>query len=162
MLEFATGGAWVRSEGYRWNNNGVLHLASRARVRILSSDARRALGPRRVTIRLLIADEGPGAWSPIQGRRLWDAMLTSLGKRRTQIIVVGTLAPSALDGAGSVVAGNRKTGGVPATGDTSRYAASGPGEAGETSAKCLRVNPVAAVNPLLAAKRSRAGAPCGA
>ena len=28
-------------------------------------------------MRIIIADE-PGAWSPIQGRRLWDAMLTSL------------------------------------------------------------------------------------
>ena len=98
VLEFARQ-ALGEVEGYRWNNNGVLHLASRARVRIVSSDARRALGLG-ANVRLIICDE-PGAWSPIQGRRLWDAMLTSLGKRRTQIIIVGTLAPAPLQGAAS-------------------------------------------------------------
>ena len=98
VLEFARQ-ALGEVEGYRWNNNGVVHLESRARVRIVSSDARRALGLG-ANVRLIICDE-PGAWSPIQGRRLWDAMLTSLGKRRTQIIIVGTLAPAPLQGPAS-------------------------------------------------------------
>ena len=93
VLEFARA-ALGELDGYRWRNDGVVHLDSRARVRIVSSDARRALGLG-ANVRLIIADE-PGAWSPIQGRRLWDAMLTSLGKRRTQILVVGTLAPAPL------------------------------------------------------------------
>ena len=98
VLEFARA-ALGESDGYRWRNDGVVHLESRARVRIVSSDARRALGLG-ASVRLIIADE-PGAWSPIQGRRLWDAMLTSLGKRRTQIIVVGTLSPAPLTGPAS-------------------------------------------------------------
>ena len=98
VLEFARS-ALGESDGYRWRNDGVLHLESRARVRIVSSDARRALGLG-ANVRLIIADE-PGAWSPIQGRRLFDAMLTSLGKRKTQIIVVGTLAPAPLTGPAS-------------------------------------------------------------
>ena len=98
VLEFARA-ALGESGGYRWRNDGVVHLESRARVRIVSSDARRALGLG-ANVRLIVCDE-PGAWSPIQGRRLWDAMLTSLGKRRTQIIVVGTLAPAPLTGPGS-------------------------------------------------------------
>ena len=91
VLEFSRA-VLGEAEGYRWRNDGVTHLASRARVRIVSSDARRALGLG-ANVRLIVADE-PGAWSPVQGRRLWDAMVTSLGKRRTQIIVVGTLAPA--------------------------------------------------------------------
>ena len=132
------------SDGYRWRNDGVVHLESRARVRIVSSDARRALGLG-ANVRLIIADE-PGAWSPIQGRRLWDAMLTSLGKRKTQIIVVGTLAPAPLTG--------------PASWWPS-FVASGSGDGCHVALlqadaakwrdfdEVLRVNPVSAINPHL-------------
>ena len=43
VLEFARA-ALGDSEKYRWRNDGVTHLESRARVRIISSDARRSLG----------------------------------------------------------------------------------------------------------------------
>ena len=43
VLEFARA-ALGEAKGYRWRNDGVVHLESRARVRIVSSDARRALG----------------------------------------------------------------------------------------------------------------------
>ena len=66
VLEFARQ-ALEESDGYRWRNDGVTHLASRARVRIVSSDAKRSLGLG-ANVRIIIADE-PGAWSPIQGRR---------------------------------------------------------------------------------------------
>ena len=141
-LEFAR--AALGEDGYRWSADGVTHLASRARVRIVSSDARRALGLG-ANVRLIVADE-PGAWSPIQGRRLWDAMVTSLGKRRTQIIVVGTLAPAPLTG--------------PASWWPS-LVASGSGEGRHVSLlqadaakwrsfeEVLRCNPVAAINGYL-------------
>ena len=131
-------------DGYRWRNDGVVHLDSRARVRIVSSDARRALGLG-ANVRIIIADE-PGAWSPIQGRRLWDAMVTSLGKRKTQIVVVGTLAPA------------------PATGPASwwpSFVAEGTGDGRHVALlqadpekwqdldEVLRVNPVSAINPHL-------------
>ena len=101
VLEFARA-ALGESDGYRWRNDGVVHLASRARVRIVSSDARRALGLG-ANVRLIIADE-PGAWSPIQGRRLWDAMLTSLGKRRTPDCCCGNTCASSAHGSGVLVA----------------------------------------------------------
>ena len=140
VLEFARA-ALGEADGYRWRNDGVVHLASRARVRIVSSDARRALGLG-ANVRIIIADE-PGAWSPIQGRRLWDAMLTSLGKRKTQIVVVGTLAPAPLTGPASwwpqfVADGS---------GDGRHVALlqADPAKWGEFD-EVLRVNPVCAVN----------------
>ena len=66
------------AEGYRWRRDGVEHLESRARVRVISSDSRRAMGLG-ASVRLIICDE-PGAWAPTSGRRLWDAMLTSAGQ----------------------------------------------------------------------------------
>ena len=143
VLEFARQ-ALGEVEGYRWRNDGVTHLESRARVRIVSSDARRALGLG-ANVRIIIADE-PGAWSPIQGRRLWDAMLTSLGKRRTQIIIVGTLAPAPLTGPASwwpqlVAEGS---------GDGRHVALlqAAPAKWRDFS-EVLRVNPVSSINPFL-------------
>ena len=113
-------------------------------MRIVSSDARRALGLG-ANVRIIIADE-PGAWSPIQGRRLWDAMLTSLGKRKTQIVVVGTLAPAPLTGPASwwpqfVAEGS---------GDGRHVSLLQADEAKWTDFdEVLRVNPVCAVNPHL-------------
>ena len=140
VLEFART-ALGEVEGYRWRNDGVTHLDSRARVRIVSSDARRALGLG-ANVRIIIADE-PGAWSPIQGRRLWDAMLTSLGKRKTQIVVVGTLAPAPLTGWWpSLVAEG--------SGDGRHVALlQADPEKWTEFDEVLRVNPVCAVNPHL-------------
>ena len=130
--------------GVRWRADGGEHLDSRARVRVISSDSRRALGLG-ASVRLIVADE-PGAWGPTSGRRLWDAMTTALGKRRTTVVAVGTLAPA------------------PVTGPASWWpsvVASGSGDGRHVSllqadpAKCrdfsevLRVNPVAAINPHL-------------
>ena len=143
VLEFARA-ALGETEGYRWRADGVEHLDSRARVRIVSSDARRALGLG-ANVRLIIADE-PGAWSPIQGRRLWDAMLTSLGKRHAQILVVGTLAPAPLTGPASwwpsFVASGSGDGRHVALlqADTDRW---------RDFDEVLRVNPVVAINPHL-------------
>ena len=140
VLEFARA-ALGETEGYRWRADGVEHLDSRARVRIVSSDARRALGLG-ANVRLIIADE-PGAWSPIQGRRLWDAMLTSLGKRHAQILVVGTLAPAPLTGPASwwpsFVASGSGDGRHVALlqADTDRW---------RDFDEVLRVNPVVAIN----------------
>ena len=140
VLDFARA-ALGEVDGYRWRADGVVHLESRARVRIVSSDARRALGLG-ANVRIIIADE-PGAWSPVQGRRLWDAMLTSLGKRRTQLLVVGTLAPAALTGPASwwpsLVASGSGDGRHVALlqADPAKW---------ESFDEVLRVNPVAAIN----------------
>ena len=143
VLEFARA-ALGEGADYRWRNDAVVHLESRARVRIVSSDARRALGLG-ANVRLIVADE-PGAWSPIQGRRLWDAMLTSLGKRKTQILVVGTLAPAPLTGPASWWPDLIKQG----SGDGRHVALlQADAEKWGDFDEVLRCNPVAAINPHL-------------
>ena len=130
--------------GIRWKVDGATHLETRASVRIISSEARRAFGLGART-RLIIGDE-PGSWSPTAGRRLFDAIVTSLGKRRTQLILIGTLAPAPLVGPASW---------WPA------YVGSGSGDGRHVTLlqadsarwtdfdEVLRVNPVADINPHL-------------
>ena len=128
----------------RWREDGAIHLDSRARVRIISSDSRRALGLG-ASVRLIVADE-PGAWGPTAGLRLWNAVCTSIGKRRTTLIAIGTLAPA------------------PVTGPASwwpSFVASGSGDGRHVALlqadpdkwtdldEVLRVNPVSAINPHL-------------
>ena len=132
------------SEDYRWRIDGVVHKDTRTRVRVISSDSRRALGLG-ANVRIVIADE-PGAWSPTAGRRLWDAITTALGKRKMAVVAVGTLAPAPLTG--------------PASWWPS-FVASGSGEGRHVALlqadeekwtdfdEVLRVNPVAAINPHL-------------
>ena len=50
------------SSAYRWRADGVIHKETRTRVRVISSDSRRALGLG-ANVRLIVADE-PGAWGP--------------------------------------------------------------------------------------------------
>ena len=96
-------------------------------------------------VRLIICDE-PAAWSPTAGSRLWDAIITSLGKRRMTVIAVGTLAPAPLTGPGAW---------------WPRFVAEGSGDGRHVVLlqadpekwwlleEVMRVNPVAAVNPYL-------------
>ena len=143
VLEFARA-ALGEAAGYRWSNDGVTHLASRARVRVISSDNRRALGLG-AHVRLIICDE-PAAWAPTAGRRLWDAMQTSLGKRKTTIIAIGTLAPGPTQGPGAwwfdfVTQGSGE----------GRHVAllQADPEKWEDFDEVLKCNPVAAINPYL-------------
>ena len=143
VLEFARA-ALGESKKYRWRNDGVVHLDSRARVRIVSSDARRALGLG-ANVRIVVADE-PGAWSPTAGRRLWDAITTALGKRRMTIVAVGTLAPSPLTGPASWWPAVIEAG----SGDGRHVSLlQADPERWRDFDEVLRVNPVAAVNGFL-------------
>ena len=143
VLDF-TRAALGESDGYRWRADGVVHKETRTRVRVISSDANRALGLG-ANVRLIVADE-PGAWGPTAGRRLWDAITTALGKRRTTVVAVGTLAPA------------------PTTGPASwwpAFVAAGSSDGRHVSLlqadhekwrdfdEVLRVNPVSAINPHL-------------
>ena len=131
-------------EGYRWRLDGVEHLASRARVKVISSDSRRAMGLG-ANVRLAICDE-PGSWAPQSGRRLWDAVCTALGKRKMTIIAIGTLAPAPLTGPASwwpstVAAGS---------GDATHVALlQADPDRWESFDEVLKCNPVSAVNPHL-------------
>ena len=143
VLDFARA-ALGESDGYRWSKDGVIHKSTRTRVRIVSSDARRALGLG-ANVRLIVADE-PGAWGPVAGRRLWDALTTALGKRRTTVVAVGTLAPAPLTGPASwwpsfVLSGNSE----------GRHVSllQADHEKWRDFDEVLRVNPVAAINPHL-------------
>ena len=143
VLEFARQ-AVGDLDGYRWRNDGGFHVATRTRVRVISSDSRRAMGLG-ANVRIVIADE-PGAWSPVAGRRLWDAITTALGKRKTTVVAVGTLAPAPLTGPASwwpqfISAGS---------GEGRHVALLQAGaEKWEDFQEVLRVNPVASINPHL-------------
>ena len=130
--------------GIRWSNVGATHEASRASIKIISSDARRSLGLG-AHARWLFCDE-PSAWSPQAGKRLIDSMRTALGKRKCQIVLCGTVAPSPTSGPGAWWPDLVKAG-------------SGDGvylellQADEKKWRdwdeCLRVNPAHLVNPYL-------------
>ena len=143
VLDF-TRAALGESAEYGWSKDSATHKRTRTRVRVISSDANRALGLG-ANVRIIICDE-PGAWRATAGRRLWDAITTALGKRRTTVVAVGTLAPAPLSGLASW---------------WPSFVASGSGDGRHVSLlqadhdkwrdfdEVLRVNPVAAINPIL-------------
>ena len=131
-------------DGYRWRIGGVMHVETGTKIKIISSDSKRALGLGART-RFIVADE-PSAWPKTAGLRLWNAVLGSLGKNRTQLVVIGTLAPSPLTGTGAWWPEHIAEG----CGD-GRYTlliAADP-ERWRDWAEVERVNPCMAVNPFL-------------
>ena len=81
----------------RWRQDGVEHVKTRTRCRVLSSDSRRAYGLGSA-MNLAVLDE-PGSFAPTSGERLWRALLGSLGKNASaRILACGTLAPGAIGG----------------------------------------------------------------
>ena len=82
---------------FRWRSDGCVHIGTRTRCRVLSSDSRRAYGLGS-DLNLAVLDE-PGAFQPTSGERLWQSLLGSLGKNSSaRILAVGTLAPGAIGG----------------------------------------------------------------
>ena len=86
--------------GYRWQDSGqrvaVFHKASGARVRVASSDAKRAFGLGANTP-AVVGDE-PGSWQERGGALMYDALTTSGGKSDTRLFLIGTRAPGAEGG----------------------------------------------------------------
>ena len=131
-------------DGYRWRLDGVEHLASRARVKVISSDSRRAMGLG-ANCRLAVCDE-PGSWAPQSGRRLFDAVSGAIGKRRMTVVLIGTISPAALQGPASWWPDLIKQG----CGDGRHVALLQAAPAKwESFDEVLRVNPVASINPYL-------------
>ena len=131
-------------DGYRWRIGGVTHVETGTAIKIISSDSKRALGLGART-RFIVADE-PSAWPKTAGLRLWNAVLGSLGKNRTQLVVIGTLAPSPTSGPGAWWPDHIAEG----CGD-GRYTlliAADP-ERWRDWSEVERVNPCMAVNPFL-------------
>ena len=82
---------------FRWRADGVIHVGTRTRCRVLSSDSRRAYGLGS-DLNLAVLDE-PGSFLPTGGEKLWQALLGSLGKNSTaRILACGTLAPGPAGG----------------------------------------------------------------
>ena len=72
---------------------GITHVASRTRLRVLSSNPKTAQGI--VRTGLLVGDE-PGAYQTRAGEALADSILTAQGKpdSRLRVLWIGTLAPA--------------------------------------------------------------------
>ena len=87
-------------DAYRWLDSGqrvaVTHRPSGARVRVASSDAKRAFGLGANTP-AVVGDE-PGAWLERGGALMYDALTTSGGKSDTRLLLIGTRAPGAESG----------------------------------------------------------------
>ena len=80
---------------FRWRRDGVEHVKTRTRCRVLSSDSRRAFGLG-ASLNIAVLDE-PGSFAPTSGERLWRALLGSLGKNSSsRILACGTIAPAAV------------------------------------------------------------------
>ncbi len=75
------------------NRIGIRHTASKAVLRVMSSNAKSAFGI--VGCPLVVGDE-PGAWEVLGGEMMNDAIVTALGKPGSPMraIFIGTLAPS--------------------------------------------------------------------
>ena len=90
--------ASLGEDGYRYLDSGtrlaITHPSTATRLRVLSSDAKRAMGI--VGCPLLIADE-PGAWVGAAGELMHDAIQTAQGKPGSplRVVYIGTLAPAA-------------------------------------------------------------------
>ena len=86
-------------DGFRFLDSGqrigATHVPSHSRVRVASSDPRKALGI--VGARLLVGDE-PGAWADRAGSEMYDALTTSGGKGEQNLLLIGTRAPGPVDG----------------------------------------------------------------
>lgn len=99
MLQFCREALADREGDYRWLDSGqrlaVTHKASGAKLRILSSSGKRAMGL--ANFGTIFADE-PGSWEARGGTLLWDALRTSLGKQGGQrLVLIGTRAPAPAD-----------------------------------------------------------------
>ena len=85
--------------GFKYTDSGqrvsVNHRATNTRVRVASSDAKRAFGI--VGARLVVGDE-PAAWQERGGAMMFDALSTAGGKNAMLLLLIGTLAPGSPTG----------------------------------------------------------------
>ena len=88
-----------RACGLRWVDSlqriGVTHWASDTRITVRGKSGKLALGL--VNAPLLIGDE-PAAWDVQAGQEMIDSLITSAGKTRQLLCLIGTLSPGAPGG----------------------------------------------------------------
>ena len=86
-------------KGFKYTDSGqrvsVHHKATNTRIRVASSDAKRAFGI--VGARLVVGDE-PAAWQERGGAMMFDALSTAGGKNDMLLLLIGTLAPGSPTG----------------------------------------------------------------
>ena len=86
--------------GYRWVDStqriGCTHLATNTRLRVISSNAKTAMGI--LGVSLVVLDE-PGAFDVVGGEMMADALFTAQGKPGSalKVLMIGTLAPMATE-----------------------------------------------------------------
>ena len=86
----------IGEDGFRYQDSGqrvsVTHVPTHTRVRVMSSDAKRAFGLGANTP-VVVGDE-PAAWLDRAGALMYDALETSGGKAEMRLILIGTRAPA--------------------------------------------------------------------
>ena len=96
LLSFVRDALADEYDRYRWLDSGqrlaVTHKATGTKLRVLSSNAKRAMGLSQFG--LIMADE-PGAWEVRGGELMYHALRQSLGKLPEQrLVLIGTRAPA--------------------------------------------------------------------
>ena len=123
---------------------GITHLASNTRLRVISSNAKSAMGL--VGVPMAVLDE-PGSFEVIGGTLMYDAMKTAQGKPGSplRLVIIGTLAPATSGWWHDMVADGSR-------GKT--YVQSLVGKAGKWAdlREIRRCNPLTAVSPEFLAK----------
>lgn len=141
--------AALGDDGYRYLDSGtrlaITHPETATRLRVLSSDAKRAMGI--VGCPLLIADE-PGAWVGAGGELMHDAIQTAQGKPGSplRVVYIGTLAPAAPGHWWPLLVGEGSTG------STYVQVLQGDVEKWDRWPEIRRCNPLTAVSPEFRAK----------
>ena len=83
----------------RWMDSlqriGLTHWPTETRITVRGNSGRLALGL--VNCPIIVGDE-PSAWATVGGQEMIDALLTSAGKTRQLLCLIGTLAPGAEGG----------------------------------------------------------------
>ena len=86
----------IGEDGFRYQDSGqrvsCTHVPTHTRVRVASSDAKRAFGLGANTP-VVVGDE-PAAWMDRAGSLMYDALETSGGKASMRLILIGTRAPA--------------------------------------------------------------------
>ena len=136
--------AMLGEKNYRYLDSAqriaITHLKSDTRLRVMSSDAKRALGI--VGSRLVVCDE-PGAWEVRGGLAMHDAIQTAMGKNEMAVVYLGTIAPADPGGWWPELATSESSDGrfvMLLQGDKATW------DSWKTIRKC---NPLVDVNPLL-------------
>ena len=130
--------------GLRWLDSmqriGVTHWASDTKISVRGKSGKLALGL--VNCPVIVGDE-PGSWDVTGGQEMVDALITSAGKTRQLLCLIGTLAPGGEGGWWRDLISSGSQPGVyvqTMTGNPSKW---------NQWREVLRVNPVAKVNTIL-------------